>query len=124
MSNQIFRMDLSDYHFLHQALPEIDLEQVDTQVTVFGKLLRMPLLISSMTGGTEEAGKINRILAQAAQIRGIALGLGSQRAAIEDPTLEETFKDQKRGSRCSAICQPGGNSTELCLFGRAMQARG
>jgi isopentenyl-diphosphate Delta-isomerase len=86
---------LERYHFLHQALPEIDLDQVDTRVTVFGKLLRMPLLISSMTGGTEEAGKINRVLAQAAQARGIALGLGSQRAAIEDPTLEETFKVRK-----------------------------
>jgi isopentenyl-diphosphate delta-isomerase len=55
----------------------------------------MPLLISSMTGGTEEASRINRILAQAAQARGIALGLGSQRAAIEDPALEETFKVRK-----------------------------
>ena len=84
-----------EYHFLHQALPEIDLEQVDTRVAVLGKLLHMPLLISSMTGGTEEAGRINRILAQAAQAAGVALGLGSQRAAIEDSSLEKTFRVRK-----------------------------
>jgi len=86
---------LEAYHFLHQALPEIDLDQVDSKITVLGKVLRVPLLISSMTGGTEEAGKINRILARAAQAGGVALGLGSQRAAIEDPTLETTFKVRK-----------------------------
>lgn len=83
---------LENYRFLHQALPEIDLHQVDTSVTVFGKKLKAPILISSMTGGTEQAQAINRTLAQAAEARGIAMGLGSQRAAIEDPSLAPTFQ--------------------------------
>lgn len=83
---------LENYRFLHQALPEIDLHQVDTSVTVFGKKLNAPILISSMTGGTEQAQAINRTLAQAAEAKGIAMGLGSQRAAIEDPSLAPTFQ--------------------------------
>jgi len=83
---------LERYHFIHQALPELDLARVETQQTLFGKTLRAPLLISSMTGGTEAAGVINRTLAAAAQATGIAMGLGSQRAAIEHPELAPTFQ--------------------------------
>jgi isopentenyl-diphosphate delta-isomerase len=83
---------LETYHFLHQALPEIDLAQVDTSVTYLGKKLKAPLLISSMTGGTDQARQINRTLAEAAEAGGIAMGVGSQRAAIEDPMLAETFQ--------------------------------
>ena len=80
------------YRFLHQALPEIDLEEVDTSLTLFGKRLRAPLLISSMTGGTQKAAHFNQLLARAAQEFGLAMGVGSQRAAIEDPSLEDTFR--------------------------------
>jgi len=83
---------LERYRFIHQALPELDLEEVDTGVTVFGKRLRAPLLISSMTGGTTEAGVINRRLALAAQETGIAMAVGSQRAALEHPELASTFQ--------------------------------
>jgi isopentenyl-diphosphate Delta-isomerase len=82
---------LDDYFFMHQALPEIDLAQIDTQVTLLGKTLKTPLLISSMTGGTAEARDINRTLATAAQAAGIAMGLGSVRPAIEDAALADTF---------------------------------
>ena len=82
---------LEQYFFMHQALPEIDLATVDTTTSLFSKPLTTPLLISSMTGGTPEAGKINRILAEAAQEVGIAMGLGSQRAAIEDDSLASTY---------------------------------
>ena len=82
---------LENYFFMHQALPEIDLATVDTTATLFGKPLVTPLLISSMTGGTAEAGAINRTLAAAAQEVGIAMGLGSQRAAIEDSSLASTY---------------------------------
>lgn len=78
--------------FEHRALPEINLEDVDLRVTVFGKALRAPLLISSMTGGTDSAGEINRTLARAAEATGIAMGLGSQRAALEQPELASTFQ--------------------------------
>lgn len=83
---------LEKYHFLHQMLPEINLASVDPSVFLFGKKLKAPLLISSMTGGTEQAQLINRTLAEAAEISGIAIGLGSQRAAIEDPDLAITFQ--------------------------------
>ena len=83
---------LERYHFVHQALPELDLKDVDLGLTLFGKRLNSPLLISSMTGGTPEAADINRTLAAAAQETGIAMGLGSQRAAIEHPELAATFQ--------------------------------
>ncbi len=83
---------LERYQFVHQALPELDLKAVDTQSAWFGKTLRLPLLISSMTGGTDAARALNRTLAAAAQSAGIAMGLGSQRAAIEDPSLAATFQ--------------------------------
>ncbi len=82
---------LERYRFLHQALPELNLNDIDTMVTVFGKRLRSPILISSMTGGTDMARAINRNLAQAAQQHGIAMGLGSQRAAIEDDALAGSY---------------------------------
>jgi isopentenyl-diphosphate delta-isomerase len=83
---------LENYHFLHQMLPEIDLAKVDTSVSFLGRKLRAPLLISSMTGGTDQARQINYTLAQAAERAGIAMGLGSQRAAIENPALAPTFQ--------------------------------
>jgi isopentenyl-diphosphate delta-isomerase len=83
---------LEKYFFMHQALPELDLTQINTETQIFGKKLSTPLLISSMTGGTAEAQKINRTLAEAAQVVGMAMGLGSQRAAIEDDSLADTFR--------------------------------
>ncbi len=83
---------LEHYHFIHQALPELDLAEIDTSVSIFSKKLKIPLLISSMTGGTEQARHINLTLAEAAELKGIAMGVGSQRAAIEDSTLSNTFK--------------------------------
>ncbi len=83
---------LEDYRFLHQALPEIDLARVDTSLLFLGKPLNAPLLISSMTGGTDEAGQINARLAEAAEAMKIAMGVGSQRAALEDISLAPTFK--------------------------------
>ncbi len=83
---------LERYRFTHQALPELDLGKVDTTLSLFGRSLKVPLLISSMTGGTDEALAINRRLAEAAQTHRIAMGLGSQRAAIEDSRLTHTFQ--------------------------------
>jgi isopentenyl-diphosphate Delta-isomerase len=83
---------LEEYHFVHQALPELDLHEVDTGVTVFGKRLNAPILVSSMTGGTEQAGLINRNLAEAAQQQRLAMGVGSQRAGIERGEAGQTFR--------------------------------
>lgn len=83
---------LENYRFIHQALPEMDLEDVDLSQRLFGKTVRAPLLISSMTGGTAEAGQINRTLAEAAQQAGVVMGVGSQRAALTNPEVAETFR--------------------------------
>ena len=83
---------LERYRFMHEALPELDIAEIDTNVELFNKRLKTPILISSMTGGTEMARGINRKLAEAAQQTGIAMGLGSQRAAIERPELKYTFE--------------------------------
>lgn len=83
---------LEHYRFMHQALPEINLSDVDTRLTLFGKTISAPILISSMTGGTDIAYRINQNLAEAAQAHGIAMGLGSQRAAIERPELAYTYQ--------------------------------
>jgi isopentenyl-diphosphate delta-isomerase len=83
---------LERYRFIHQALPEIDMADVNLSLTVFNKKLQAPILISSMTGGTDQAAQINRTLAAAAQANGIALGLGSQRAGLEHPELAYTYQ--------------------------------
>lgn len=83
---------LENYQFIHEALPEINLIDIDHHTSFFGRVLDIPLLISSMTGGTSQAAKINQVLAEAAQHHRIAMGVGSQRAGIENPDLMSTFK--------------------------------
>ena len=81
-----------NYRFIHQALPELDLHAIDLVTRLFNKPLRAPVLISSMTGGTEQARQINENLAWAAQAYGVAMGLGSQRAGLQHPETADTFK--------------------------------
>ncbi len=76
----------------HCALPELDLKAVRLDTCFLGKALRAPVLISAMTGGTPGARRINRNLARAAQALGLALGLGSQRAALVDRRLADTYR--------------------------------
>ncbi len=82
---------LERYRFTHCCLPELDRHQIDLNTTFLGKQLSAPLLISSMTGGTEQAGIINQRLATVAQHYKIAMGVGSQRVAIEKPQVASTF---------------------------------
>lgn len=79
------------YRFVHCALPEIDLAAVDTSTVLFGYRLSAPVLISCMTGGVPEAERINIALAQVAQERRLALGLGSARVLLETPEVLSTF---------------------------------
>ena len=83
---------LERYRFAHQALPELDLAQVDLGTTFLGKALRAPLFVSPMTGGAAAAAAINRRLASAAQALGIGMCVGSQRAALEDPKWADTYR--------------------------------
>jgi len=79
------------YRFVHEALPEIDLDTIDTSTHFLGHKLAFPLLISSMTGGTVQGGELNRVLATAAAEAGIGMGLGSARAMVEHPEVAGTF---------------------------------
>src|SRR5437867_7874752 len=81
----------NDVRLVHTALPEIDLDDVDVSVKFFGKRLEAPLIISSMTGGFGMGKEINANLAKAAAEVGVAMGVGSQRAALEKPELEPTY---------------------------------
>ncbi len=79
------------WRFVHCALPEMDLGEVDCRATFLDRELRAPLLISCMTGGTQEAERINRRLARVAQRCGLAMGVGSGRVLLEHPELLPTF---------------------------------
>jgi isopentenyl-diphosphate delta-isomerase len=76
---------------VHHALPELAASAIDTSVSLFGKKLRAPLVIASMTGGVERAGTINRELAALAEARGYGFGLGSQRAMHVDTATSPTY---------------------------------
>ncbi len=65
---------------VHDGLPELSLDDLDTSVTVLGRTLRAPIVIAAMTGGTDDAATVNRTLAEIAEKRGYGFGLGSQRA--------------------------------------------
>jgi isopentenyl-diphosphate delta-isomerase len=92
VSSQNISTGLERYRFVHCALPNLNLSAINTSTEMLGKPLAFPLLISSMTGGTPEARTINRRLAKAAQDTGVAMGVGSQRAAIESPELAPTYR--------------------------------
>jgi isopentenyl-diphosphate delta-isomerase len=80
------------YRFIHQALPELNLDEIDLSCELLGKNLNSPLVVSCMTGGIEEAERINLNLATAAQQLGVAMGVGSVRAALVDPSLDHTYQ--------------------------------
>lgn len=87
-----FGTGLDRYSFIHNALPELDIAELDVHTNFLGKQLQAPILISSMTGGFDLARKVNRNLAAAAQHLGLAMGVGSQRVAIEEPLVADSFR--------------------------------
>src|SRR5687768_10426860 len=86
------RSGFDRFRFRHRALPELDLREIGTSISVFGKTLRAPLLISSMTGGADRAEQINLDLAAAAESLGVGMGVGSQRAALANESLARTYQ--------------------------------
>lgn len=84
-----------DVKLVHDALPEVDLEEIDTSAVVLGKKLSAPLMVTAITGGYSKAEKINQNLAEACAELGIGLGIGSQRAALEkgNPASYRVIKD-------------------------------
>jgi isopentenyl-diphosphate delta-isomerase len=80
------------YRLEHKALPEISLSDIDASTMFFGKKFSVPFFIEPLTGGTPEAEGINKNLARAAEKLGIGMGLGSQRAMLENPNLSYTYQ--------------------------------
>ncbi len=81
-----------DIQLVHRALPELDKAKINLQTTFLGKKFNAPIIVGAMTGGTQKAIKINASIAQAVEKLGLGMGLGSQRAAIEDSSLEKTYR--------------------------------
>jgi isopentenyl-diphosphate delta-isomerase len=82
----------ADYRFRHLALPEVDFKAIDTSTEFLSRKIKVPFMVSSMTGGTDEAGRINVRLAEAAERKGWAMGLGSLRAAIAYPRTAPSYQ--------------------------------
>ena len=80
-----------DVELVHNALTQVDTEEIDLSIKLLGKELQSPIMITAITGGHPIAFRINKALAKAAEKLGIGLGVGSQRAGIEDPSLEATY---------------------------------
>ena len=85
------RTDFDDFDFEHNALPELAFSEIETEITLFGQPLRVPLIISSMTGGYADATQINRALAGTAERYGLAMGVGSERQALENNRHHSSF---------------------------------
>jgi len=98
-----------DIYFVHKALPEIDKQEIDLSTTVFNHKFSAPLIVGAITGGTPEASKINATIAEAVEELGLGMGVGSQRAAIEDKKLEKTFTiARKKAPTAFLIANIGG----------------
>lgn len=98
-----------DIHFIHKALPEIDEQEIDLSTTAFNHKFSAPLIVGAITGGALEATKINATIAEAVEELGVGMGVGSQRAAIEDKKLEKTFAiARKKAPTAFLIANLGG----------------
>ncbi|MFX1564985.1 MAG: type 2 isopentenyl-diphosphate Delta-isomerase [Promethearchaeota archaeon] len=80
-----------DITLVHNAVPELNLDDVDIRTTLLGHKLQAPLMVTAMTGGHPESLSINKHIAQAVEKLGLAMGVGSQRAAVEDASLADSF---------------------------------
>ncbi len=81
-----------NYRFEHNALPEIDFSEIDVSMEFLRRKLKMPLIISSITGGGSKSEYVNRSLAKLANDYGIGFAVGSQTCALKYPSLEKSFK--------------------------------
>src|SRR5690625_1059384 len=98
---------LEGINFIHNALPEINFHDIDLSTSFLGKPLKAPFLVSSMTGGSELAGKINENLGLAAEEKGWAIGLGSTRALLESDAHVESFMMRNHAKSVPLIANLG-----------------
>ncbi len=92
------------YRFVHNALPEVNVEEVSTQAALLGRTFDFPLFVSSMTGGYADAGPVNAIIAEFCEAHNLPFGVGSQRAMLEDASLTETFSVVRKKAPNAFIC--------------------
>jgi isopentenyl-diphosphate delta-isomerase len=98
-----------DVHFVHRALPETDKEKIDLSATVFNHKFAAPLIVGAITGGTPEATRINATIAEAVEELALGMGVGSQRAAIENKKFEKSFSvTRKKAPTAFLIANIGG----------------
>jgi len=98
-----------DIHFIHKALPEINKQEIDLSTSFFGHKFSSPIIVGAITGGTAQAKKINSVIAETVESLQLGMGVGSQRAAIEDKTLIETFAiARKKAPHAFLIANIGG----------------
>lgn len=112
---------LEDVRLVHRALPEAALDDVDLGRDLWGRRVRAPLLISCMTGGVAEAGPVNRALAHAAQVHGVAFGLGSGRILLDTPGRRDSFAVRDVAPDVPVLANLGG--VQVARHGAAAAAR-
>ena len=93
-----------NYKFVHNALPEVDFDNVSTEADLLGRTFSFPLFISSMTGGYSNAGQVNAVIAEFCEHKNLPFGVGSQRAMLEDDSLTETFSIVRKKAPTAFIC--------------------
>lgn len=104
---------LNDVILVHRSIPRVSLEDVDLSIKVFNHDFSAPIIIEAMTGGTKKGAKINAALAESAEAFGLGMGVGSQRAAIENPNLAYTFKiARKKAPNAFLIANLGASQIE------------
>ena len=92
------------YRFVHNALPEVNADDISTEAQLMGQTFSFPLFISSMTGGYAEAGPVNAIIAEFCEAENLPFGVGSQRAMLEDDSLTDTFSVVRKKAPNAFIC--------------------
>jgi isopentenyl-diphosphate delta-isomerase len=97
----------SEVSLVHDALPELAVAELDLTSAFLGKPLKLPLLITGMSGGTDRSGKLNHELARVAEELGIAFGVGSQRAMLTDPSSAATFQVRSAAPRVALLGNVG-----------------
>jgi isopentenyl-diphosphate delta-isomerase len=95
------------YRLPHEALPELNLAEINTTTQFLGKSMRAPLLVSSMTGGAHDVSRINAALAEAVEMLGLGMGVGSQRAAIRDQSLAYTYQVRRYAPKALLLANLG-----------------
>ena len=106
-----------DISLVHKALPEIEHKKISLSTTVFGYKFSAPIFVGAMTGGTAKALKINAAIAEAVEELSLGMGVGSQRAAIDNPKLERSFRVVRQKAQTAFILANIGGPQLVSKYG-------